>query len=109
MAGRLRSSRMNEQVLEEGLRKGVDELRDGLKGLLGKIERSRDMSQEGMKGMVWKGFESMGMMVDKTIRSVGDRLAEEGRRRDRGERELEERIEASKLIGDKTSTINDDF
>jgi hypothetical protein len=27
MAGRLRSSRMNEQVLEEGLRKGVDELR----------------------------------------------------------------------------------
>jgi hypothetical protein len=87
MAGRLRSSRMNEQVLEEGLRKGVDELRDGLKGLLGKIERSRDMSQEGMKGMVWKGFESMGRMVDKTIRSVGDRLVEEGRRRDRGERE----------------------
>ncbi len=27
MAGRLRSSRMNEQVLEEGLRKGVDEFR----------------------------------------------------------------------------------
>jgi len=105
MAGRLRSSRMNEQVLEEGLREGVDELRGEMKGLLWKIERSRDMSHEGMKGIVWKGFESMGKVVENIIRRVGDRLVDEVRRRDRGERELEERIcmlEETKVVKERT-------
>ncbi len=38
MAGRLRSSRVNDNVLEEGLRKGMVEMKDGMKGLLWKIE-----------------------------------------------------------------------
>ncbi len=48
MAGRLRSSRMSDSVLEEGLRKGVRDMRDEMNVLLWKIERSRDISQEGM-------------------------------------------------------------
>jgi hypothetical protein len=58
-----------------------------------------------MKGIVWKGFESMGKVVENTIRRVGDRLVDEGRRRDRGERELEERIcrlEEMKVVKERT-------
>ncbi len=92
MAGRFRSSRMNETVLDEGMRKGMDEMRDELKGILWKIERSRDISPEGLKSMVLKGFESMSRVMENAIRRVWDKLAEEGRRRDRGEREMDERI-----------------
>ncbi len=56
MAGRLRSSRMSDSVLEEGLRKGARDMRDEMNVLLWKIERSRDISQEGMKVIVRKGF-----------------------------------------------------
>ncbi len=42
MAGRLGSSRMNESVIKEGLKKGIVEMGDEVKGLLWKIERSRD-------------------------------------------------------------------
>jgi len=63
MAGRLRSSRMNENVLEEGLKKGMVEMRDEMKGLLWKIERSRDISQEGMMSTVLKGFEAMSKVM----------------------------------------------
>jgi len=41
MAGRLRSLRMNESVMEEGLKRGIVEMGDEMKGLLWKIERSR--------------------------------------------------------------------
>jgi hypothetical protein len=46
MAGRLRSSRMSDSVLEEGLRKGVRDMRDEMNVLIWRIERSRDISQE---------------------------------------------------------------
>ena len=59
MAGRLRSSRMNESVMEEVLNRGVLEMGNDIKGLLWKIERSRDISQEGLKSTVLKGFDSM--------------------------------------------------
>jgi hypothetical protein len=65
MAGRLRSSRMNESVIEEGLKKGIVEMGDEMKGLLWKIERSRDNSQEGLKSTVPKGFESMSKVMEK--------------------------------------------
>jgi hypothetical protein len=52
MAGRRRSSRMNEGVIEEGLKRGIVEMGDEMKGLLWKIERSRDNSQEGLKSTV---------------------------------------------------------
>ncbi len=45
--GRLRSSRMNDNVLEKGLRKGMVEMRDEMRGLLWKIERSRDIHITG--------------------------------------------------------------
>ncbi len=48
IAGRLRSSRMSDSVLEEGLRKGVRDMWDEMNVLLWKVERSRDISQEGM-------------------------------------------------------------
>ena len=92
MAGRLRSSRMSGLVLEEGLRKGVGEIKNEMKGLLWKIERSRDTSQEGLKSMVLKGFEAMGKVLENVMVKVGESMVEEVKRQDRGERELEERV-----------------
>jgi hypothetical protein len=80
MAGRLRSSRMNDNVLEEGLRKGMVEMRNEMRSLLWKIERSRDISQEGIKSVVLKGFESMAKVMQNTVRGTGERWIEEGRR-----------------------------
>ncbi len=79
-------------MLEEVLRKGMVEMKDGMKGLLWKIERSRDISQEGIKCIVMKGFEAMSVVIEGAVRKIGERLVEEGRRRDRGERELVERL-----------------
>jgi hypothetical protein len=84
---------MSDSVLEEGLRKGVRDMRDEMNVLLWKIERSRDISQEGMKGIVRKGFEAMAGAVEKVIYGVGERMVEEQRRRDRADRELEERMQ----------------
>ena len=92
MAGRLRSSRMNESVLEVGLKKGMVEMRDEVNSLLWKIERSRDISQEGLKSTVLKGLDSMLRVMENALKRVGERLVEEGRRRDRGDREIEERM-----------------
>jgi hypothetical protein len=92
MAGRLRSSKMNKTVLEEGMRKGMVEMRDEMKGILWKIERSRDISPEGIKSMVLKVFESMTRVMENAMRRACDKLVEEGRRRDRGEREMDERL-----------------
>jgi len=92
MAGRLRSSRMNESVIEEGLKRGSVEMGDEMKGLLWKIERSRDISQEGLKSTVLKGFESMSRVMEKAMKNIGEKVIEEGRRRDRGDKEIEERL-----------------
>ena len=43
MDGRLRSSRMRDSVMEEGLRKGARDMRDEMNVLIWKIERSRDI------------------------------------------------------------------
>jgi len=83
---------MNKNVMEEGMKRGMIEMKDEMKGLLWKIERSRDISQEGLKSTVFKGFESMARVMENVLKGVGERLVEEGRRRDRGERELEERM-----------------
>ncbi len=60
-----------------------------MKGLLWKIERSRDSSQERLKSTVLKGFESMSK---RAMKNIGVRMVEERRRQDRGEREIEERL-----------------
>ncbi len=86
MAGRLRSSRMNESVMEEVLNRGVVEMENDIKGLLWKIERSRDISQEGLKSTVLKGFESMSKVMERAIKNIGERIVEERRRRDSARR-----------------------
>jgi hypothetical protein len=59
---------------------------------LWKIERSRDISQEGLKSTVLKGFESMSKVMERAIKNIGERMVEERRRRDSGDREIEERL-----------------
>jgi predicted metal-dependent phosphoesterase TrpH len=83
---------MNESVMEEVLKRGVLEMGDDMKGLLWKIERSRDISQEGLKSTVLKGFESMSKVMERAIKNIGERMVEERRRRDSGDREIEERL-----------------
>ncbi len=39
-------------------------------------KRSRDISQEGLKSMALKGFESMSRVMENAMRRVWDRLAE---------------------------------
>jgi len=68
------------------------EMGDEMKGLLWKIERSRDISQEGLKSTVLKGFESMSRVMEKAMKNIGEKVIEEGRRRDRGDKEIEERL-----------------
>jgi hypothetical protein len=84
---------MRDSVLEEGLRKGVRDMRDEMNVLLWKIERSRDISQEGMKVIVRKGFEAMAGAMEKVMNGVGERMVEEKGRRDRADRALEERMQ----------------
>ncbi len=57
-------------MLEEGLRKGARDMRDEMNVLIWKIERSRDISQEGMKGIVRKGFEAMAGAMEKAMNGV---------------------------------------
>jgi len=83
---------MNGNVLEEGLKRGIVEMGDEMRGVLWKIERSRDISNEGLKVTVLKGFESMSRVMESAMKRVGERLVEEGRRRDRVVREIEERM-----------------
>jgi hypothetical protein len=92
MAGRLRSSRMNENVLEEGLKRGMVDMRDEMSVLLWKIERSRDITQESLKSTVLKGFVAISRAMENAVEKVGVRLVEEARRRDRADREIEERM-----------------
>jgi len=102
MAGRLRSSRMNENLLEEGLKRGMVDMRDEMSVLLWKIERSRDISQEGLKSTVLKGFVAISRAMENAVERVGERLVEEARRRDRGDREIEERVcRLEERMGDK--------
>ena len=82
MAGRLRSSRMSDNVLEEGLKKSVRDMRDEMNMLVWKIERSRDLSQEGMKSIVRKGFETMAGSMERVLNGMGERIAEEKKRKD---------------------------
>jgi hypothetical protein len=84
---------MSDSVLEEGLRKGVRDMRDQMNVSIWKIERSRDISQEGMKVIVRKGFEAMAGAMEKVMNGVGERMVEEKGRRDRADRALEERIQ----------------
>jgi hypothetical protein len=83
---------MDENVMAEVLKRGVVEMGDDMKGLLWKIERSRDISQEGLKSTVLKGFESMSKVMERAIINIGERMVEEKRRRDIGDREIEERL-----------------
>jgi hypothetical protein len=83
---------MNESVMEEVLKRCMVEMGDDMKGLLWKIERSRDISQEGLKSTVLKGFESMSKVMERAIKNIGERMVEERRRRDIGDREIEERL-----------------
>ncbi len=75
----------------EGLRGAVRDMRDEMNMLICKIERSRDISQEGMKGIVRKGFEAMAGAMERVMNGVGERMGEEKKRRDRVLRGLEER------------------
>jgi hypothetical protein len=83
---------MNESVMEEVLKRCMVEMGDDMKGLLWKIERSRDISQEGLKSTVLKGFESMSKVMERAIKNIGERMVEERRRRDIRDREIEERL-----------------
>ncbi len=74
MAGSLRSSRMNESVKEEVLKRCMVEMGDDMKGLLWKIERRRDISQEGLKSTVLKGYESISKVMERAIKNIGERM-----------------------------------
>jgi hypothetical protein len=56
------------------------------------FQRSRDISQEGLKSTVLKGFESMSKGMERAIKNIGERMVEERRRRDSGDREIKERL-----------------
>jgi hypothetical protein len=57
------------------------------------MEKSRDISQEGMKGIVRKGFEAIAGAMERVMNGIGERMVQEKKRRDMVTRGLEERIQ----------------
>ncbi len=51
--------------------------------LIWKIERSRDISQEGVKVIVRKSFEAMAGAMVRVMNGIGERMVEEKKRRDK--------------------------
>jgi hypothetical protein len=45
-----------------------------------------------LKSTVLKGFEAMSKVMERAIKNIGERMVEERRRRDSGDREIEERL-----------------
>ncbi len=57
------------------------DMRDATNMLIWKIGGSRDISQEGMKGIVSKGFEAMAGAMERVMNGIGERMVEEKKRR----------------------------
>jgi hypothetical protein len=92
MAGRLRSTRVADKECELIMQKTVTDMREEVKEVLWKIERSKDLSPAGLKGIVRKGMEDMSVAVEKAITSVSERITAERKRTEQRENEYLERI-----------------
>jgi len=92
VSGRLRSCRVNEFEIGEVFSKIVKGLRHEMSGVIGEIERSRNLSLEEMKGMLRSSLEAVVCTVEKVMSGVSDELAGERNRREGEERNREERI-----------------
>ena len=69
----------------------VKGMRNEMNTVLWKIERSRDLSPEGIRCMLKNGLESMVGAVEKVMNGVSDGMAKEWRVKDKEEKESEDR------------------
>ncbi len=105
MAQRWRSSKKSEKetkgnVFELGgvFERMVKGMRNEMSTVLSRIERSRDLSLEAIRGMLKNGLESMVGAVEKVMTGVSDGMAKEWRARCKEEKEREDR---ARIIEDR--------
>jgi hypothetical protein len=93
MASNLRSMSKEEFELGHVFERMVEGMRNEMNTVLWKIERSRDVAPEALKGMMRKGLEAMVGSVEKIMNGISDGMAKERRVREREEKGREERIQ----------------
>ena len=92
MTGRLRSSRVNEFEVGEVFSRVIKGLRNEMSGVIGEIEKNKNITVEGMKGLLKSSLETLVSSVEKMMNGASDELAGERKRREEEERSREERI-----------------
>jgi hypothetical protein len=78
----------NEFDLDYSFGKVVKDVRDKIDIILLKIERSRDLSSEALKGMLKQWSESMVRAVEKVMNGMSDEIARARKERYREEKEI---------------------
>ena len=91
MARRMTSTKEVQFELGYVFEKMVKGMRNEMSTVLWKIERSRDLSPEAIRGMLKNGLESMVGAVEKVMNGVSDGIAKEWRAREKEDKEAEER------------------
>ena len=86
MAGRLRSTKVNEFSLGEAFSKVMKGLRHEINGVIVEIESRKNPTVEEMKGLFKSSLEAVVGSVEKVMSSVSDQLAAErnGREEEEG-------------------------
>jgi hypothetical protein len=89
----VRSRSSKENVFEQGsvFKRIVKGMGNEMSTVIWKIERSRDLSPESIRGMLKNCLESMDGAVEKVMNSVSDGMARKWRTWDKEEKECEER------------------
>jgi hypothetical protein len=85
MSRRLRSQREEESGVEQVFERMVKGMRNEMNTVLWKIERSRDVSPEGLKNMVRNGLDAIVGAVEKAMYGASDGLAKERKEKEQRE------------------------
>jgi len=101
MAGRLRSTKVNEFSLGEAFSKVMKGLRHEINGVIVEIESRKNPTVEEMKGLFKSSLEAVVGSVEKVMSSVSDQLAAERNGREEEERNREERFRGIEKNGVK--------
>ncbi len=97
----MRSSKVNEFSIGDAFSKVIKGLRQEINGIIGEIDRSKNLTLEEMKGLLKNSLEAMVCSVETVMTGVSDQLAVERKRKEVEERNREERIRGIEEKGGK--------
>ena len=99
MARRLRSCTASEFEIGEVFDKVIKGLRQEMAGVIGNIEKSRNLSLEDMKGMLKCSLETVVGSVESLMSGISDEIANDRKRREVEERKREEWVHGMERKG----------